>query len=1144
MCNKKNSVLFTDTEYLVLSPNFKLPNASQALLRVPRENNMYNVKLKNIVPSGDLTCLFSKATIEESNLWHRRMGHINFKTINKLVKGNLVRGLPTRVYENDNTYVTCKKGKQHRIHMDLFGPTFVNSLNKKSYCLVVTEDYSRFTWGFFLATKDETNPILKTIITGLENQLSLIVKSVKSKAFRLLNSRTRIVQETLHVNFLENKTSVTGSGPTCLFDINSLTRTMNYQPVNAGNQTDPSAGFQDKFDAEKAREEVDQQYLLFPVWSSGSTNPQNYDGDVAFDDKEHDFDAKKPKYEVILSPSSSAQSRKQDDKTKKEAKGKSPVESVIGYKDLNDITYSDDEDVVGAEADFNNLESFIPVLVDLPYERRAIGTKWVYRNKKDERGIVVRNKARLVTQGHTQQEGINYEEVFALVARIEAIRLFLAYASFMGFMVYQIDVKSAFLYGTIKEEVYVCQPSRFEDPDHPDKVYKVVKALYGLHQAPRACQDNYVAKILRNFGLTKGKSSSTPIETKKPLLKDPDGGATSILDDKGLFLVDLPHGKRDIEEGNDYEEVFAPVVRIEAIRLFLAYASFMRFMMYQMDVKSAFLYGTIEEEVYDCQPLGFKDTDYPDKIYKVVKALYGLHQAPRACQDKNVAEILRKFSLTDGKSYSTLIDIEKPLLKDPDEGIDCLSNVESFAELSRMGYEKPSTKLTFYKAFFSPQWKVGKGFLRVDTPLFKGMLVAQQADEGATEVNVDDVPTAGVAHKGATNVNHDVVLPTVDEPSIPSPPPTTQLPPSSQNVPSTPQDVKISMDLLHNLLDTCTTLTRRVDNLEQDKIAESLEITMLKQRVKKLERRNKLKVSKLRRLKKVGTTQRVDTSDDIVMDDVSKHGRIIADMDVDVDVTQKDVANIAKEVVVDAKIEESADVQGRQVESQAQIYQIDLEHADKVLRIATITAAAQTLTTALSVARRRKGVVIRDPEETSTPSTIIDTEAKSKDKGKGILVEEPKPLKKQVQIKQDEAFVLALKNNDIYSTVDACSNACEMWNAIERLKHSESINVQDLETNLYWEFGKFTSQDGESLESYYSRIANVAGARETVGSTVVQKSRIQYAADSGPIFDDEPLHKVKERQEKDKIGSKPDKNGKCGEAWKIQSQSQSRKKEK
>nr|GFB66207.1 putative ribonuclease H-like domain-containing protein [Tanacetum cinerariifolium] len=317
------------------------------------------------------------------------------------------------------------------------------------------------------------------------------------------------------------------------------------------------------------------------------------------------FDEKKHESEVNVSPSSSAQSKKHDDKTKKEAKGKK----------LEDITYFDDEDDVGAEADFNNLEtsitvSLIPttrvhkdhhvkqiigdlssatqtmsmargakdqgrlsqmfnddfhtcmfacffsqeepkrvhqalkdlswieamqeellqfkmqkvwVLVDLPHGKRAIGTKWVFKNKKDKRGIVVRNKARLVAQGHTQEEGINYDEVFAPVARIEAIRLFLAYASFMGFMVYQMDVKSAFLNGTIKEEVYVCQRPGFEDPDYPNKVYKVVKALYGLHQAPRAWYETLANYLLENGFQIGGKSASTPIDTEKPLLKDLNG---------------------------------------------------------------------------------------------------------------------------------------------------------------------------------------------------------------------------------------------------------------------------------------------------------------------------------------------------------------------------------------------------------------------------------------------------------------------------------------------------------------------------------------------------------------------------------------------------------------------------------------------
>ncbi|GKB89125.1 putative ribonuclease H-like domain-containing protein [Tanacetum coccineum] len=218
------------------------------------------------------------------------------------------------------------------------------------------------------------------------------------------------------------------------------------------------------------------------------------------------------------------------------------------------------------------------LLVDLPYGKNAIGTKWVYINKKDERGVVIRNKARLVAQGYRQEEGIVYDELFAPMARI--IRIFLAFASYMGFIVYQMDVKSAFLYGTIDEEVYVSQPLGFVDPKVPKKVYKVVKALYGLHQAPRAwyttlstfllkndiifgstkeswcdefealmksrfqmssmgeltfflrlqvqqkedgifiSQDKYVAEILKKFDFASVKTASTLIETQKPLTKD------------------------------------------------------------------------------------------------------------------------------------------------------------------------------------------------------------------------------------------------------------------------------------------------------------------------------------------------------------------------------------------------------------------------------------------------------------------------------------------------------------------------------------------------------------------------------------------------------------------------------------------------
>ncbi|GJX68769.1 putative ribonuclease H-like domain-containing protein, partial [Tanacetum coccineum] len=158
--------------------------------------------------------------------------------------------------------------------------------------------------------------------------------------------------------------------------------------------------------------------------------------------------------------------------------------------------------------------------------------------KKDERGIVVRNKARLVAQGYTQEESIDYDEVFAPVARIEAIRLFLAYASFMGFIVYQLDVKSAFLYDTIEEEVYVCQLPGFEDPQFLGKVYKVEKALYGLHQAPRAWYETLSTYLLEN-GFRRGTIDKTLFIKKdkaygnyKPTIKDKDGKDIVILYEK------------------------------------------------------------------------------------------------------------------------------------------------------------------------------------------------------------------------------------------------------------------------------------------------------------------------------------------------------------------------------------------------------------------------------------------------------------------------------------------------------------------------------------------------------------------------------------------------------------------------------------
>ncbi|GJU66306.1 putative ribonuclease H-like domain-containing protein [Tanacetum coccineum] len=750
MCDKKNSVLFNDTECIVLSPNFKLIDESQVLLRVPRKNNMYSVDLKNIIPKGGLTCLFEKATSDESKLWHRRLGHLNFKTMNKLVKGNLVRGLPSKLFENDQTYVACQKGKQHRascksktensislplhlLHMDLFGPTFVKSLMKKMYCLVVTDDFSRFTWVFFIATKDETSGILKSFIARIENLVDhkvkvircdngtkfknremnqfcekkeavntacyvqnrvLVVKPHNKTPYKLFHGRTptlsfmrpfgclvTILNTIDHLGKFDGKAdegflvgySLNSKAFNWLFDIDALTRTMNYEPNVAGTQSNSFAGTKASDNAGQARKEKEhvKNYILLPLWTADPPfsqgpkssqddgfKPSSNDGKKVDEDSRKESESNDQEKEDNVNSTNNVNAASTNEVNA--VGGKTSIELPVDpdMPELEDYSIFEDDEDVGAEADMNNVETTIQVspipttrihkdhLLDqvigdlysatqtrkmsknleehgfvcsiqqrtnhkdlqnclfacfLSQEepKKAIHAlkdpSWIeamqkellqFKLQEDDRGIVIRNKARLVAQGYTQEEGIDYDEVFAPVARIEAIRLFLAFASFKDFVVYQMDVKSAFLYGKIEEKVYVCQPPGFEDPNFPDKVYKVEKALYGLHQAPRAwyetlstylldnefqrgkidktlfikrhkgdillmssigeltfflglqvqqkkdgifiSQDKYVGEILKKFGFTEVKTVSTPIETQNPLLKDEDGEEVDV----------------------------------------------------------------------------------------------------------------------------------------------------------------------------------------------------------------------------------------------------------------------------------------------------------------------------------------------------------------------------------------------------------------------------------------------------------------------------------------------------------------------------------------------------------------------------------------------------------------------------------------
>nr|GEW71224.1 hypothetical protein [Tanacetum cinerariifolium] len=328
--------------------------------------------------------------------------------------------------------------------------------------------------------------------------------SLNSKAFRVFNSRTRIMEEDLHIRFSENSPNVVGSGLDWLFDIDALTRTMNYEQLlqtadllfSQDLMSSQDNGFKPSSDDEKKVDEDPNNELLFDLNMHALEDIGTFDFLNEDEDDDAVVDMNNLDTTIQVSPTPTIRIHKDH-----------PLDQVI-------------EDLYSATQTRNmtkNLE-----------ERGFVSTKWVFKNKKDERRIVIRNKARLVAQGHTQEEGIDYDEVFAHVARIKAIRLFLAYASFKDFVVYQMNVKSDFLYEKIEEEVYVCQPPGFEDLDFPDRVYKVKKALYGLHQAPKACQDKYVAEIIKKFGFSKVKNASTPMETQKPLPKDEDGEEVDV----------------------------------------------------------------------------------------------------------------------------------------------------------------------------------------------------------------------------------------------------------------------------------------------------------------------------------------------------------------------------------------------------------------------------------------------------------------------------------------------------------------------------------------------------------------------------------------------------------------------------------------
>nr|GEX26424.1 uncharacterized mitochondrial protein AtMg00810-like [Tanacetum cinerariifolium] len=816
-----------------------------------------------------------------------------------------------------------------------------------------------------------------------------------SSTFRVFKSRTRIVQETLHVNFLENKPNAACSGLTWLFDIDTLTKTVNCQPVTTGKQSNPSAGsgLTWLFDIDTLTKTVNCQ----PVTAGKQSNPSAEFEDFSDNSINEDNANEEPKRvpQALKDPSWI----------------KAMQEELLQFKMQK-----------------------VWVLVDLPHGKRAISTKWVFRNKNDERGIVVRNKARLVTQEHTQEEGIDYEEVFTPVARIEAIRLFLAYAPswalwctkwMLRVLSYMELLRKKYMFINLQDLRTLIILTRFTKWS---RHFMVNIKLLELDR----------------------KLASTPIDTEKPLLKDPDGEdvdvhayrsmisslmylTSSRLDImfavcacarfqvtpkashlhavkrifrylKGKLHLGLWYPKDspfDLVTYLDSDYAGASLDMKSTIEGYSDYAGasldmkstiegcqFLecRLTSWQCKKQTVVATSSTEAEYVDvascyAQVLWIQNQllDYGHVLLDCIFLGFGLTMqvvlsgvnTPRCDEDRLELIDLTVFLLTsdekggvefwtsvamkkvnDVMTFQALVDKKKVVIMKASisdafrlhdaEGIECLPNEEIFAELARMGYEKPSTKLTFYKAFFSSQWKflihtilqcmsakrtswnefslsmafaviclssdrkfnfskyifdslvrnvdsptkfymyprflqlmimkqvgdlslystkytspaltqkvfanirrVGKGFSRVETSLFEGMIVEQQVTEGADNVHDESVPAAGIVVEGDVIAANDEVLTADNEPSIPSPtPPTLPLQPL-QDVPSTSQclspkrttwnefSCSMASAVICLTTETCATLSQKVAKLEQDKHSQALEILQLKKRVKR-----------------------------------------------------------------------------------------------------------------------------------------------------------------------------------------------------------------------------------------------------------------------------------------------------------------------
>ncbi|GJS88385.1 retrovirus-related pol polyprotein from transposon TNT 1-94 [Tanacetum coccineum] len=490
LCDAKYVVQFDEKRGTIFNFN------KEIVMIASRVRDVY---VLDMTSSAQESCFFVKATKNLNWLWHKRLAHLNFKTINQLAKQNLVIGLPSLVYSKDKPCSSCEKGKHHRasfktkqtssikkylhlLHMDLFGPVTPRSINHEKYTLVIVDEYSRYTWVYFLKKKSHAPETIMSFIKRVENQNDIKIKQLRT------DNGTEF-RNSILVNFCDEKGISQNFSSPYTPEQNGVAESKNRTLIEAARTMLSGSAFR-VFNTR--RQQTEETYH------------------IKIDDSTDAIKFTKPSDDNI---------------TITKSERYPPDEYLHPYEPSQRVMAKE----LSAASTYECL--FVDFLSEEEPKKVSEALKhpgWVDA-MQEELNQFSRNKvwilARLVAQGYNQQEGIYYDETFAPVVRLEAIRIFLAFATYMNFTVYQMDVKSAFLNEKMKEDVYVKQPTGFESSEFPNHVYKLDK----IKQSERGIsinQEKYVKDLLKKYDIN-GSSVKTPMVPPNNLGPDLNGKAVN-----------------------------------------------------------------------------------------------------------------------------------------------------------------------------------------------------------------------------------------------------------------------------------------------------------------------------------------------------------------------------------------------------------------------------------------------------------------------------------------------------------------------------------------------------------------------------------------------------------------------------------------